>query len=126
VWDLPVRITHWLLVISVFGSYITSKFGANRFSWHKYCGYTILVLVTFRIAWGFVGTRYARFAQFMRSPSQAYQYLWTLGRKASTIAMQFDEIHGSRIGLALLIVATLAAALAGALLLAPEASLSIF
>jgi cytochrome b len=84
VWDLPVRVTHWLLVITVLGSYVTSQWGTKLFNWHKYCGYTILVLVTFRIAWGFVGTRYARFEQFMRSPRQALQYFGTLGSKADS------------------------------------------
>jgi cytochrome b len=84
VWDLPVRVAHWLLVISVLGSYVTSQFGTKLFNWHKYCGYTILVLVTFRIVWGFVGTRYARFEQFMRSPRQAFRYFGILVSKAES------------------------------------------
>jgi cytochrome b len=84
VWDLPVRLVHWLLVLSVLGSYVTSQLGTKLFRWHKYCGYAILVLVSFRIAWGFAGTRYARFAQFMRSPTQAFQYLRTLGGEAES------------------------------------------
>jgi cytochrome b len=82
VWDLPVRMTHWLLVIAVLGCYVTSQLATKSYNWHKYCGYTILVLVSFRIVWGFVGTRYARFAQFMRSPRRAFQYLGSLGSDA--------------------------------------------
>jgi len=84
VWDLPVRITHWLLVIAVLGSYVTAQFGVKYFTWHRYCGYTILVLVNFRIVWGFVGTRYARFGEFMRSPRRALQYLGAFGRDAGS------------------------------------------
>ena len=68
VWDLPVRITHWLLVLGVSGSWITHYAGPAWFAWHRRCGYVVLVLVAFRIAWGFVGTRYARFAAFLRGP----------------------------------------------------------
>ena len=68
VWDLPVRLTHWLLVVCVAGSWATHYAGAAWFMWHARCGYTVLVLVVFRIVWGFVGTRHARFATFVRGP----------------------------------------------------------
>jgi cytochrome b len=84
VWDLPVRLVHWLLVISVLGSYVTSQLGTKLFNWHKYCGYTIIVLVSFRIVWGFVGTRHARFAQFLRSPRRTFQYFEILGSDAGS------------------------------------------
>jgi cytochrome b len=75
VWDLPVRITHWLLVICVAGSWITHYAGAEWFTWHRRLGYTTLVLVVFRIAWGFVGTRNARFVNFLRGPGAVLEYL---------------------------------------------------
>lgn len=75
VWDLPVRLTHWLLVISVAGSWLTHQAGVQWFGWHRRLGYTTLVLVLFRIAWGFVGTRHARFAGFVRGPRAIAAYL---------------------------------------------------
>ena len=64
VWDIIVRSSHWLLVACVALAWFTSEgFGV----WHEYIGYTALVVVIIRICWGFTGTRYARFSQFVRS-----------------------------------------------------------
>lgn len=78
VWDVPVRVTHWALVASVTGSYLTHRLDAFRY--HRWCGYTTLVLVTVRIAWGIVGTRHARFTAFVRGPAAVVRYLASLGR----------------------------------------------
>jgi cytochrome b len=68
VWDLPVRLAHWLLVVAVAGSWISHYAGVQWFGVHRACGYTVLVLVVFRVAWGFAGTLHARFASFVRGP----------------------------------------------------------
>ena len=75
VWDLPVRLTHWLLVVCVAGSWATHYAGAAWFTWHARCGYAVLVLVVFRIVWGFVGTRHARFATFVRGPRAIARFI---------------------------------------------------
>ena len=75
VWDLPVRVTHWLLVLAVAGSWATHYAGIEWFEWHRRLGYLVLVLVAFRILWGFVGTRHARFASFLRGPRTILDYL---------------------------------------------------
>lgn len=75
VWDLPVRLTHWLLVICVAGSWLTHEAGVEWFAWHRRFGYTALVLVLFRTVWGFVGTRHARFANFVAGPRDIVAYL---------------------------------------------------
>jgi len=75
IWDLPVRIVHWALVLCVAGSVITHYAGAEWFGWHRRCGYAVLVLTAFRILWGFVGTRHARFADFVRGPRAILAYL---------------------------------------------------
>lgn len=83
VWDLPVRLFHWLLVLAVAGSWVTHKLGPEAFAWHKWCGYTTLVLVFFRIVWGFVGPRHARFASFVRGPAIVGAYARSLfGRQS--------------------------------------------
>lgn len=74
VWDLPLRLCHWLLALAVLGSWVTHKIGTRAFSWHVWCGYAVLVLVAFRIAWGFVGPRHARFASFVRGPASIFRY----------------------------------------------------
>jgi cytochrome b len=81
VWDLPVRVFHWLLVLAVLGSYITHRLGLSWFKYHLWCGYAVLVLVGARILWGFVGTRHARFGVFLRGPGAMWRYLssWKSG-----------------------------------------------
>jgi len=75
VWDLPVRLVHWLIVLAVAGSWATHYAGVEWFAWHRRLGYTVLVLVAFRIVWGFVGTRHARFGHFVRGPRAILDYL---------------------------------------------------
>lgn len=75
VWDLPVRITHWLLVACVAGCWATHYAGVEWFHWHRRLGYTVLVLVAFRVVWGFAGTRHARFENFLRGPRAIVEYL---------------------------------------------------
>jgi cytochrome b len=75
VWDLPVRMTHWALVLAVAGCWATHYAGIEWFRWHRRLGYAVLVLVVFRVVWGFVGTRHARFASFVRGPRALLAYL---------------------------------------------------
>jgi cytochrome b len=75
VWDLPLRVTHWALVLAVAGCFATHYAGIEWFAWHRRCGYVVLVLVVFRVLWGIVGTRHARFANFVRGPSAVLQYM---------------------------------------------------
>ena len=62
IWDLPVRIFHWLLVAIVLFQGVTGWIGGELMAWHLYSGYLLLVIVIFRILWGFVGGTHARFA----------------------------------------------------------------
>ena len=66
VWDVPVRLVHWLIVLSVAAAWWTAETG--RMEWHQYSGYALLGLVSFRIYWGFFGSSTARFSQFVRGP----------------------------------------------------------
>jgi cytochrome b len=75
VWDLPLRATHWMLAVTVAGAWATHYAGTRWFAWHRCFGYSTLVLVAFRIVWGFVGTRHARFAAFVRGPGALIEYL---------------------------------------------------
>ena len=75
VWDLPTRLFHWTLAVLVGFSFTSAKVGGAWIEWHFYSGYTILALVTFRLLWGFAGSRYARFANFVRGPRAIAEYL---------------------------------------------------
>jgi cytochrome b len=75
IWDLPLRLFHWLLVMAVIGSFVSVKLGGNAMIWHGRFGYFVLALIVFRLVWGFVGTHHARFAQFIKSPKAILAYL---------------------------------------------------
>jgi cytochrome b len=78
VWDLPVRIFHWTLVALIAAAFITNWLGVSYFRYHVWCGYAVIVLVLFRVVWGLVGTRHARFRSFVRGPAEALRYGFSL------------------------------------------------
>jgi len=75
VWDLPVRIVHWGLVFGIAGAYTTHRLGVSYFKYHLWFGYLVVVLAAFRIVWGFIGTRHARFSSFVRGPRATWRYV---------------------------------------------------
>jgi len=77
VWDAPVRVFHWLTVLSFAGAWLTAESERWRLL-HVTLGYTMAGLVVFRLLWGLVGTRHARFATFVRGPAAAGRYLRSL------------------------------------------------
>jgi cytochrome b len=77
VWDAPVRVFHWLMVLSFAGAFLTAESERWRLL-HVTLGYTMAGLVAFRLVWGLVGTRHARFASFVRGPSTVMRYLRAL------------------------------------------------
>jgi len=78
VWDLPLRLFHWLLVLLVIVSFVSAKVGGNAMQAHMLSGYLILVLLLFRLAWGFAGGTHARFVSFVRGPGAVLRYLRAL------------------------------------------------
>lgn len=75
VWDLPTRLFHWLLAIAVPGLVVTGNLGGAWMNWHFRLGYSVLALLLFRLAWGFVGGYWSRFGQFLYSPRTLVRYL---------------------------------------------------
>ena len=75
VWDLPIRLFHWLLVVCIAGSFLTINLGDEFIQWHAYFGYSILTLLIFRIIWGFVGSTHARFSSFLPTKKAIFNYL---------------------------------------------------
>ncbi len=69
VWDMPVRLFHWLLVLLFAFMFFSGKSGSDWMTWHMRAGYAILALLLFRVLWGFAGSSHARFANFLAGPS---------------------------------------------------------
>jgi len=72
VWDIAIRVFHWTLVGCYALAFISSE---NIPKLHVFFGYSVLFLVLFRIVYGFVGTRYARFSDFLYQPAKIIDYL---------------------------------------------------
>jgi cytochrome b len=77
VWDAPVRVFHWLMVLCFAAAWLTSE-GERWQGVHIAAGYTMAGLVAFRILWGVIGTRHARFGDFVRGPRAIMAYLKSL------------------------------------------------
>lgn len=76
VWDLPLRLFHWALAVSIAAAYVTAEFGGSeRADWHGRIGSFVLALLVFRVIWGFIGTRHARFRSFLPTPARVVAYL---------------------------------------------------
>ena len=71
VWDIGVRLFHWSLVTSVTLSY----FVISPRDMHKFFGYTVMALITFRLIWGLIGPEHARFSNFIPGPHKLLGYL---------------------------------------------------
>jgi cytochrome b len=77
VWDLPVRVGHWLMAGSFALAYVTAESEAWR-NVHVTAGLVFAATIAFRILWGLAGTRYARFSSFVRGPKAVFSYLRSL------------------------------------------------
>ena len=108
-WDLPTRLFHWSLALLVCGAIITGKIGGGAMVWHGRIGIALVGLLVFRLIWGFVGSTYARFAQFMPTPASLSAYL--RGQWRGLGHNPFGAI--SVLGLLALLAALLATGLAG-------------
>ncbi len=80
VWDLPIRLGHWLLPVLVGASWATAEWGL--LDWHRRSGYAILTVVLFRLFWGFVGSTPARFSDFVHGPAVVLSYARSLRVRA--------------------------------------------
>lgn len=75
VWDLPTRMFHWLLVLTVIGLVVTGNVGGNWMSWHFRLGYAAFTLLVFRVLWGMLGGHWSQFRNFVPAPGQLLRYL---------------------------------------------------
>lgn len=71
VWDIGVRLFHWSLVAMFAATYVV----AEQRSLHRTLGYVVIALISFRLVWGIIGGKHARFADFIPSPRRLSGYL---------------------------------------------------
>ncbi|MBU3022552.1 cytochrome b/b6 domain-containing protein [Aestuariibacter sp. A3R04] len=111
IWDVPTRLFHWLLVGSLIAQYLTAEVLENAMQWHFYFGYFTLGLVIFRTLWGFIGSDYAKFSQFIYGPKAVIGYASTLFKRNSKAHAGHNPLGGWVVLLMLLLV--LAQAISG-------------
>ena len=105
VWDLPLRLFHWLFALSIIASYVTAKLGFDWMQWHFYLGYWTIGLLVFRILWGIFGPRHARFSSFIHNPSAIWLYLKGMFNPNSARSIGHNPVGGLMVLLMLLLVA---------------------
>lgn len=104
VWDLPLRLFHWLLVLSLGGLWATGEAGFDYMEWHIYLGYFTAGLIVFRVIWGFVGPRNARFSNFLGGPSRIWRYAKGLAAGTMIQTAGHNPLGGLSVILMLLLV----------------------
>ena len=102
IWDLPVRIFHWLLIPLMALAWWTENEG--YLDWHRLSGYVLLGLIVFRIIWGFIGSETARFSHFLRGPTAIAAYF---GKKNGEPRFGHNPIGGWSVLAMLVLIAAL-------------------
>ena len=105
IWDLPLRLFHWLFACSIVASYVTAKLGFDWMQWHFYLGYWTIGLLVFRLLWGFFGPRHARFGSFIRNPSAVWLYLKHVLHRDTEPSIGHNPVGGLMVILMLALVA---------------------
>lgn len=102
IWDLPVRLFHWSIVLLVAAAWASQEY--NQMDLHVLIGYAILTLVLFRVLWGFIGSDTARFARFLRSPLAALRHLLQLPRREADRSVGHNPAGGWMVVVLLLLL----------------------
>jgi len=105
VWDLPVRLFHWSLAAAFVVAYLTED---DWLSLHTFAGYTVAGLIVFRVLWGIVGSRHARFGDFVRSPAEVFAYVKSIFGRRPRRYLGHNPAGGAMV-VALLVTLTLTA-----------------
>jgi len=94
VWDIPVRLFHWLLVLCLLGQWFTAEVLEDAMDIHFYIGYFTLGLIIFRLIWGFIGTKYAKFSNFIAGPKAIFAYSKSVLTKQHTFSIGHNSLGG--------------------------------
>ena len=94
-WDPLVRVAHWTLVTCVLAAWLTAELEseAGRRA-HEWLGYAVLAVIALRIVWGWIGTRYARFSDFVRAPAPTMAYARLVAARAEPRYLGHNPLGG--------------------------------
>ena len=105
VWDLPVRLFHWILVALFIAAWVTAEQGPAWMDRHMQVGYAIMTLVLFRIFWGLYGSDQARFQAFLRGPAKVIDYIRKTLRGEAEQSIGHNPLGGWSVVVMLLLLA---------------------
>jgi cytochrome b len=94
VWDLPIRLFHWILTLLFVFQVATGHMGGAIMKWHVWSGYAILALVLFRILWGFWGSTHARFSSFLAGPAATWRFARRLFSREAVPQLGHNPLAG--------------------------------
>ncbi len=103
VWDAPIRISHWGIAALVPASWLSAEYGWMQV--HLVAGYTMLAVLLFRLAWGFIGSDTARFSAFVASPAAALLHLRHMTRREADTQIGHNAAGGWMVLLLLALLA---------------------
>jgi cytochrome b len=107
VWDLPLRLFHWLFATSIIACWVSAELKDDyvwMMQWHFYLGYWIIGLLVFRIIWGLIGPRHARFGSFLAGPLSIWRYLRGIVSGASLYTVGHNPAGGLMVIVMLVLV----------------------
>jgi cytochrome b len=104
IWDLPTRLFHLVLMLSVAGLITTGELAGEAMFFHFWFGYTVLTLVLFRLVWGVVGGHWSRFVNFIPNPSAVKDYIHALRAKQPTHHVGHNPLGALSVVLMLLLL----------------------
>lgn len=104
VWDWPLRLFHWTLVIVIAIAFLSSEEDSALNQWHVLAGWLAAILVAFRIAWGFIGGEHSRFSDFVR-PSRVAGHISGIARGRKDPALGHNPLGGMAVLLLLALTA---------------------
>ena len=102
VWDAPIRLFHWAVVVLIIVSYVSIQLGWMRV--HLVSGYTMLGALVFRLVWGFAGSETARFAAFLKNPITGLTHLTHILRREEDREIGHNAAGGWMVLLMLLLL----------------------
>lgn len=105
IWDMFVRLFHWLIVVAFTTAFVTGEFSLKEF--HIIVGYLIVSLISCRLLWGFIGTKAARFSDFVKSPFAIIRYLVQIVKNRPGHFLDHNPAGGAMVIMLLLILTIL-------------------